>query len=122
MTNCPRCGGGVAVGQEYCLECGLRLPVAGRIKPAPPDRRRASIAILLAALVAAGGAALAIGLTRETAAADTIVTATGGSELVKEPTVTNASQLEQWPADRSGWTIVLVSVPKVEGRDAAVSL
>ena len=121
MTSCPRCGGGVAVGQEYCLECGLRLPVAGRIKPAPPDRRRASIAILLAALVAAGGAALAIGLTRETAAADTIVTATGGSELVKEPTVTNASQLEQWPADRSGWTIVLVSVPKVEGRDAAVA-
>ena len=121
MTNCPRCGGGTAVGQEYCLECGLRLPVAGRVGSAPPDRRKASVAIVLAALVAVGGAALAIGLTRDTATADTIVTATGGSEPVKEPTVTNASQLEQWPADTSGWTIVLVSIPKVEGRDAAVA-
>jgi hypothetical protein len=121
VTNCPRCGGGVAAGQEYCLECGLRLPVAGRIGSVPPDRRKASAAILLAAVVAVGGAALAIGLTRETATAVTIVTATGGSEPVREPTVTNASQLEQWPADRSGWTIVLVSVPKVEGRDAAVA-
>jgi len=121
VTNCPRCGGDVAAGQEYCLECGLKLPVAGRVGPAPPDRRKASGAILLAALVAVGGAALAIGLTRDTATADTILTATGGSEVVKEPTVTNASQLEQWPSDRSGWTIVLVSVPKVEGRDAAVA-
>jgi len=109
------------VGQEYCLECGLRLPVAGRVGQLPPDRRKTSIAILLAALVAVGGAALAIGLTRETATANTIVTATGGSELVKEPTVTNASQLERWPADESGWTIVLISVPKVDGRDAAVA-
>ena len=121
MTNCPRCGGAVVAGQEYCLECGLRLPVAGRVGPAPPDRRKASVAILLAALVAVAGAALAIGLTRETATANAILTATGGSELVKEPTVTNASQLEQWPAERKGWTIVLVSVPKVEGRDAAVA-
>lgn len=121
MTVCPRCGGGVAAGQEYCLECGLRLPVAGRVGSVPPDRRKASVAILLAALVAVGGAALAIGLTRETATSNTIITATGGSARVKEPTVTSASQLEEWPADRRGWTIVLISVPKVEGRDAAVA-
>ena len=121
MTHCPRCGGGVAASQEFCLECGLKLPVAGRVGPAPPDRRKASVAILLAALVAVAGAALAIGLTRETATANTIVTATGGSETVKEPTVTNATALAQWPADRRGWTIVLVSVPKVEGKDAAVA-
>lgn len=121
MTNCPRCGGGIAAAQEYCLECGLRLPVAGRVGQAPPDRRKTSAAILLAALVAAGGAALAIGLTRETATADTVVTATGGSELVREPTVANASRLEQWPPTKDAWTIVLVSVPKVEGRDAAVA-
>jgi len=121
VTNCPRCGGGVAAGQEYCLECGLRLPVAGRVGSTPPDRRTTFVAIMFAAVVAVGGAAFAIALTGETAAADTIVTATGGSALVREPTVTNASQLEQWPADKSGWTIVLVSVPKVEGRDAAVA-
>ncbi len=121
MTNCPRCGGGVAAGQEYCLECGLRLPVAGRVGSLPPDRRKTSVAILLAAVVATAGAALAIGLTRDDATAQSVLTATGGSEPVKEPTVTNASQLEQWPAAKKGWTIVLVSVPKVEGRDAAVA-
>jgi hypothetical protein len=26
---CPRCGADVEPGQEYCLECGLRLPGAG---------------------------------------------------------------------------------------------
>jgi len=121
MTHCPRCGGNVAAGQEYCLECGLRLPVAARVGTLPPDRRKASVAILLSAAVAVAGAALAIGLTREDATANTILTATGGSEPVNAPTVTNASQLEQWPADRTAWTIVLVSVPKVEGRDAAVA-
>jgi hypothetical protein len=121
VTNCPRCGGGVAAGQEYCLECGLRLPVAGRVGSSPPDRRKVSVAILLAAGVAVAGGALAIGLTRETATANAIVTATGGSEPVRTPTVTNASQLEQWPAAKKGWTIVLVSVPKVDGRDAAVA-
>ncbi len=121
MTNCPRCGGSVAAGQEYCLECGLRLPVAARVGSLPPDRRKASVAILLAAGVAAAGAALAIGLTRDAATANAIVTATGGSEPVKEPAVTSAAQLEQWPAGKEGWTIVLVSVPKVEGRGAAVA-
>ncbi|MEO5634271.1 hypothetical protein [Gaiella sp.] len=121
MTQCPRCGGGISVGQEFCLECGLKLPVAGRVGSVPLDRRKASLAILLAGIVAVAGGALAIGLTRETATATTILTATGGSETVKAPTVTNASRLEEWPLERSGWTIVLVSVPKVEGRDAAVA-
>ena len=121
MTNCPRCGAGVAAGQEYCLTCGLRLPVAGRVGSAPPDRRRTAVAVLVAAVVAVAGAALAIGLTRETAAVNIVVTATGGSQLVATPTVTDASRLEQWPAKTTAWTIVLVSVPKVDGRDAAVA-
>ncbi len=121
MTHCPRCGGGVAAGQEYCLECGLRLPVAGRVGSSSPDRRKTSVAILLAGAVAVAGGALAIGLTREAATANTILTATGGSKLVSERTVTSASRIEQWPAAKKGWTIVLISVPKVEGRDAAVA-
>ena len=122
MTSCPRCGGAVAAGQEYCLECGLRLPVAARVGSLPPDRRKTSLVIGLAAAVAVGGAALAIGLSRDTATATAIVTATGGSQPVKEPTVTEAAAaLAQWPPAKKGWTIVLVSVPKVEGRDAAVA-
>ena len=27
--TCPRCGAHVEPGQEYCLDCGLRLPTAG---------------------------------------------------------------------------------------------
>ena len=29
MTTCPRCGAAYEPGQEYCLACGDRLPVAG---------------------------------------------------------------------------------------------
>lgn len=122
MTSCPRCGGATAATQEYCLECGLRLPVAARVGSLPPERRKTSLVIAIAAAVAIAGAALAIGLSRETATATAIVTATGGSQPVKEPTVTaTTAALAQWPAEKKGWTIVLVSVPKVEGRDAAVA-
>jgi hypothetical protein len=31
--SCPRCGTPYEPGQEYCLECGLRLPVARGIVP-----------------------------------------------------------------------------------------
>ena len=48
MTNCPRCGEGVAAGQEYCLECGLRLPGAGRVGAAAARRRKTAALIALA--------------------------------------------------------------------------
>ena len=104
LTRCPRCGEQVAAGQEYCLECGLHLPGASRLGPPPADRR-----------------ALAIGLTRDTATATAIVTATGGSEPIPVPTVAGTTRLEQWPTGTNAWTNVLVSIPKVDGRDAAVA-
>ena len=97
MTSCPRCGEGVAAGQEYCLECGLRLPGASRLGAAPADPRRLALPLVLAAVIAAGGAAVAIALTRETATATPIVTATGGSEVVPTPTVADVTRLAQWP-------------------------
>ena len=118
---CPRCGKGVAAGQEYCLECGLRLPGASRLGPAPADRRKTAVTLVLAAAVAIGGATLAIALTHETATATTIVTATGGSVLVSTPTVDDLARLEPWPAGTRAWTNILISIPKVEGRDAAVA-
>lgn len=121
MTHCPRCGNGVAAGQEYCLECGLRLPGAARLGPVPADRRKAALTLVLAAVVAVGGAALAIAITHETATATAIVTATGGSKVVATPTIAGATRLEQWPTGTSAWTNILISVPKVEGRDAAVA-
>ena len=121
MTSCPRCGEGVAAGQEYCLECGLRLPGASRLGAAPGDPRRLALPLVLAAVIAAGGAAVAIAVTRDSATATTIVTATGGSEVVPTPTVADVTRLAAWPAGKRGWTNILVSVPKVTGRDAAVA-
>ena len=83
VTACPRCGEGIAAGQEYCLECGLRLPGASRLGPAPSSPRQVMLPLLVAAVVAIAGAAAAIALTRDTATATTIVTATGGSETVR---------------------------------------
>jgi len=121
VTTCPRCGHDIAVSQEFCLECGLRLPGASRLGPAPSSPRQVMLPLLVAALVAIAGAAAAIALTRDTATANTILTATGGSETVPASTAAADSGLSDWPAGTTGWTNVLVSVPKVDGRDAAVA-
>jgi hypothetical protein len=118
--QCPRCGAGVAAGQEYCLDCGLRLPGVSRLGPVQPSRRSLLVPLLVAALVAAGGAAAAVVLTRDTAVGETIVVATGGSKAVPVATSTTES-LADWPTGKNGWTNVLVSVPKVDGRDAALA-
>jgi hypothetical protein len=72
--TCPRCGAARDSSQEYCLECGLRLPVVrGRVARLrrgwvrrigwyPGDWVWVS---LLTLLVAAAGAAVAIRLTDE---------------------------------------------------------
>ena len=120
VTACPRCGGGTAVGQEFCLECGLRLPGASRLGPAPASPRQVMLPLLVAAVVAIAGAAAAIALTRDTATATTIVTATGGSETVRTATVGSESALAEWPTGTIGWTNP-ISIPKVNGRDAAVA-
>ncbi len=120
MSACPRCGGGVAAGQEYCLECGLRLPGRGRLGPPPLEPRRLAIPLVATAVLAVAGAALAIGLTQDAAPAQIVVTATGGSVTVTTP-VQAKSKLTVWPSGTNGWTNVLVSVPKLEGRGAAVA-
>jgi hypothetical protein len=120
VSACPRCGGGVAAGQEYCLDCGLRLPGRGRLGPPPLEPRRLAIPLVAAGLIAVAGAALAIGLTQDTAPAQTVATATGGSVTVTTPTRAK-SKLTVWPRGTNGWTNVLVSVPKLEGRGAALA-
>jgi hypothetical protein len=77
--------------------------------------------LIVAGVVAIAGAAAAIALTRDTATATPILTATGGSETVAVATVGSESALAEWPAGTTGWTNILISVPKVEGRDAAVA-
>jgi hypothetical protein len=143
---CPRCGAAREPDQEYCVECGLRLPpVKGRL-PAfrrwwirrfgwyPGDWAWLSILTLL---VAIGGAAAAIAVThhRQTDHGTTILTPTvtghrarpGPARTTAPAKTTSATtttarskpQVEAWPAGRNGWTIVLVSYPTANGRPSA---
>lgn len=121
MTECPACGQAIVPGQEYCLECGLRQPGAGRLGPTPVDVRRLWLSLAVAAVVAAGGAAAAIATTRDSTSAVEVLTATGGSVPAPAPKTAPGSTLVRWPAGKNGWTIVVTSVPKVEGRDDAVA-
>jgi hypothetical protein len=118
-TTCPRCGGPVVAGQEYCLECGLRLPVR-RLGAAPGEERGLRRPLLGLFLVAVVGGLAAVGLTWEGDSGDEVITATGGSVTVTAPPESIAT-FAGWPRGREGWTIVLASVPKAKGgRDAAL--
>jgi hypothetical protein len=118
--NCPRCGTTASENQEYCLECGLRLPGAGRFKSISLRERSLTLPLLLTLAAAVGGAAAAIVATRgESATAPTIV-ATGGSVTITSRTAGPA--FATWPAGTDAWTIVLQSIPKKRGRDDAVAI
>jgi hypothetical protein len=101
--SCPRCGARVEPGQEYCLECGLRLPGGGlaaavgsswqrRIGRRAPDW---AWTILGALVVAAAMTAVAIAISQggsgeagyfEATGPQVVTTAT--DELPTEPTAT----------------------------------
>jgi hypothetical protein len=122
VSSCPRCDAPTSRGQEYCVECGVRLRGSARVDRPAGSTRGVRLRAFALALVAAAGAATAIWATRDEAAATPVITALGGSIPVKQPVTETTSRLASWPRGRKGWTIVLVSVPKVEGRDRAVAL
>ena len=146
--TCPRCGARRTPDQEYCVECGLELPVVtGRIASLrrrwirrfgwyPGDWAWASLATLA---VAIAGAAVAIALTRGdgssapavapppvTTAPATTTTGTATTPGKPKPTAppppAQPNGSVTWPANRNGWTIVLASYPRTTGRLAAVGL
>lgn len=120
-ASCPRCGGAVGSRQEFCLECGLRLPGPGRVGAPPLDPQSVVAPVAVAGVTAVVAAALAIWLTWDQPAPAPVVTAIGGSAAVRVPEVATGKRLAGWPRRRNGWTIALVSVPKSAGRDAAVA-
>ena len=153
--RCPRCGTPYTDGQEYCLECGQRLPAATGAVAFLGSVWRRKLGwypgdwiwpTLLALLVAAGaGVVSAIWLAdRSSSANETVVATSPGASSVNEttttapeptitePTVTATTgpeppppppplTLVSWPPAKSGWTIVLDSVPSVNGRAPAVA-
>jgi hypothetical protein len=147
---CPRCGAAHEPLQEYCLECGLRLPLDRGLVPAVGRAWRLEVSryqggwlwvllVLLAvaalgavaAIVASGGGASSV---RTIVATESIPTATPtqtaqqptpGATTASAPTETGARPSRQtgpvsWPQGRSGHTVVVGSVPVTRGREAAL--
>jgi hypothetical protein len=108
--------------QEYCLGCGARRAGPGRFGAVPVEGRPIIRPVLLLAAVAVAGGALAFFLTRDPATPNVVETATGGSVTITTPEQQPRKALATWPASEEGWTIVVVSVPKVQGRQAAVDV
>ena len=144
-ATCPRCGTFRAASDRYCLACGLKLPIVAGAVPAlrrrwlrrlgwyPGDWVWLSLASLV---VAVAGAAAAIAVTtRDREAKPVVYTAPGQvavgepsaavpvrprstvdtRKLPKAPEPTVLPKRVSWPSNANGWTIVLVSYPKVSG-------
>jgi hypothetical protein len=142
---CPRCGSSVARGQEYCLECGARLPLDGPAAVRAPASWLwpVLVAFVVAAVATAGVVAtrLATGTgdpelvpaTTEqpavlpTTAPPELPTTTAPPTTAPAPTTTPPTQappptrnrVVSWPAGRDGYTVVLASIPEENGRAAA---
>jgi hypothetical protein len=145
--TCPRCGAPHRPGQEYCLECGLRLTP----QPARLDRWRRQPwypgdwvwPVLVFVLLAGIGALVAVLATRSSSS-DTIVatpppvtTSGGGPPSTRSATTApktvatttaarptpppRARKLIAWP-ERSGYTVVLQSIPTTSGRTQAMQI
>jgi hypothetical protein len=125
---CPRCSYPREASQEFCVECGLRLPVVAGTVPAlrrrwllrlgwyPGDWVWLSIGTFA---VAVAGAAASIAFTSRSASggvvAATVVAATPRHAKEASPAVEHNGRVE-WPAGQDGWTVVLVSSPADRGR------
>jgi hypothetical protein len=156
-TLCPRCGAPRDAFQEYCLECGIRLPPPPGVgvrrtvwsRESPLWLWAALAALLLVALIA--GAIVAIAATDEEAkgvVVSTNPTTTEPVGVITQPptitinpgttttaptttlptttqaattttTATTTGTLTTWPANKDGYTVVLKSVPRSQGRAPA---
>jgi hypothetical protein len=124
--TCPRCGARRSKLQDYCLECGLRLPVvAGALAG---WRRRWVRGLgwypgdwvwlaLLAGLVAAGGAAVAVGAGgRHARAAARTTYVAPAPHLSPAGAARGRNGRTVWPTRLGGWTVVLLTAPSGRGR------
>jgi hypothetical protein len=160
-TECPRCGTPHEPDQEYCLECGLRLPSEARgVVPRLGSAWRSRLgwypgdwvwpsllALVIAALAGIGAAAFVshdeqrVGYVTGTSpvgALPATTTPLGETTLTPTSPATTPTQtgtqppapseipaappaLKAWPAGRSGWTVVLQSLPATNGRPFAIA-
>jgi hypothetical protein len=150
--ECPRCGAAYEPQQEYCVECGLRLPLERGIGPAVTRAWRLEVSrypggwlwvvlVLLALTVAATVVAILASGEGESAVRTIVATAPPPTERPTTPTATvfqptttappgtatttqarKQTRPIEWPAGRSGHTVVVDSVPTTRGREAALRI
>jgi hypothetical protein len=148
--ECPRCGAAYEPLQEYCIECGLRLPLERGIGPAVTRAWRLEVSrypggwlwvvlVLLGVTVAATVVAIVASSEGESAVRTIVATApppterpTTPTETVFQPTTTappttatttrptRQTSPIEWPEGRSAHTVVVESVPTTRGRAAAL--
>jgi len=156
--RCPRCAAPYAEGQEYCLECGERIPAAPGLTTRLGNRWRRRLgwypgdwiwpALLTLVVAVVAGLLSAIFLADESSSAGGTLVRTLARPSTEpqrqappEPTITvprtttpptgttprkpppppRKAALVFWPAGKSGWTIVLDSVPAANGRTGAIA-
>jgi hypothetical protein len=147
---CPRCGTAYAPGQEYCLECGLRLPTRGGLLAgvAASWARRgwypgdwvwpvlvflvlAAIGALAAILLSSGGNGATIvavpptsgsqGVTAPTTPTQTTPTVTKPPPTTEPPQTTPHASTQLTSWPTSdGYTVILQSIPAGASRANAV--
>jgi hypothetical protein len=158
---CPRCGAPHDAFQEYCLECGHRLPPPGGVtsvretmwsRESPLWLWAALAALLLVALIAGAIVAVAAtdedekgfvvsanptttntvgvitqpptftinpGTTTTAPTTTTLPTTTQATTTTTTTGTTTTGGLTVWPAGKDGFTVILQSVPKSQGRGPA---
>lgn len=142
--ECPRCGSPAVPLQQYCLECGARLPA----DPAASSGRRiagaATWPVLFSGVIALLAATLVVvvQLATDEQRPDLVVATTSQPDLpettappepipttVPEPTTPPPTRTQpqpqnrvvSWPEGRRGWTVVIASLPEAQGRQAATA-
>jgi hypothetical protein len=158
---CPRCGAPHDAFQEYCLECGHRLPPPGGVtsvretmwsRQSPLWLWAALAALLLVALISGAIVAVAAtddeekgfvvstnptttntvgvitqpptftinpGTTTTAPTTTTLPTTTQATTTTTTTGTTTTGGLTVWPPGKDGFTVILKSVPKSQGRGPA---
>jgi hypothetical protein len=124
VSTCPRCGEQLAVGQVYCVECGLRLPGPDAFGMTSDPGRGWIQRSLLTLAVAAIGAVAAAAATGGNGGTQELVTATGGFATTPASSIVGPAggggRIADWPAGQEGWTLTLASLPQTGGKKAAL--
>ena len=148
MTSCPQCGAARGPGSEYCVECGRPLRAPTRAEAIRERLPGGPVWPVLAVLVlAAVGALVAIAVSRGDDGAQTLVATNLPPRTTvprvpifgTAPTVTTAAPpeittvappttsapktttLTTWTL-ANGYTLVLASIPRANGRPSAVQI